>query len=84
MFNEYEEVLRRRLKWKVFDDILILFFFIFLSLVGCDGNTNNYILEDSEQQYWKVCIDGKEFIEGQSILTLNLNFEGKPISCEVN
>ena len=82
MFNEYEKILKRRLKWKVFDDILILFF-IFLSLVGCDTNTDDYMLEDLEQKYQKICIDGKEFIENQSRLANNLDVFGKPILCEV-
>jgi hypothetical protein len=47
-------------------------------------NTDDYMLEDSEQKYQKICIDGKEFIEGQSILTINLDFNGKPIPCKVN
>lgn len=84
MFDEYEKALKRKLRWKVFDDILILFCFIFLSLVGCDTNTDDYMLEDSEQKYQKICIDGKEFIEGQSILIINLDFNGKPIPCKVN
>lgn len=90
MFDEYEKALKRRLKWKVFDDILILFCFIFFSLVGCDTNVDdidsndyNYVNKNSEQSYWRVCIDGKEFIEGPLRLSINLDFNGKPIPCEV-
>jgi hypothetical protein len=90
MVDEYEKALKRKLRWKVFDDILILFFFIFLSLGGCDTNIDdidsndyNYVNENSEQSYWRVCIDGKEFIEGPLRLSINLDFDGKPIPCEM-
>ncbi len=69
---------------------LFFFFFIFLSLVGCDTSIDdidsddyNYVNENSEQSYWRVCIDGKEFIEGPLRLSINLDFDGKPIPCEM-
>ena len=34
--------------------------------------------------YNRVCIDNKEFIQSETQLSINLDFEGKPIKCEEN
>jgi len=92
MFNE--EYLRKRLKYGWFDNIFIGILFICLLITGCDNpcaHTNDskcqekieYLKTNSMYQYKIVCIDGKEYIEGASRLANNLDFNGKPISCEV-
>ena len=81
---------RKRLRMKILSDIFIFICFISFSLSGCDTNIDDidsddhdYVNENSEQSYWRVCIDGKEFIEGPLRLSINLDFNGKPIPCEV-
>lgn len=89
MFSK--KVSRKRLRMKILGDIFIFICFISFSLSGCDTNIDDidsddydYVNENSEQSYWRVCIDGKEFIEGPLRLSINLDFDGKPIPCEVN
>ena len=34
--------------------------------------------------YNRICIDNKEFVQGGTQLSINLDFEGKPIKCGEN
>lgn len=55
---------------------------LILLLCACDDD-NLYEKSESGTRYWKDCIDGKEFIVGERRLSINLDFDGKPIRCEV-
>ena len=65
-----------------------IFVVLILLLSACDSNHNS----DSDSiiykaiyksSYSKDCIDGKEFLVGFRSLSINLDFDGKPIRCEV-
>lgn len=57
---------------------------ILILLLGACDDTNIQIKKsESGLKYWKECIEGKEFIIGFRILSINLDFDGKPIKCEV-
>ena len=92
MFDK--EYLKKRIKYRLFDNIFIGILSVCLLTAGCDNqytHTNDYkhqekieyLKTNSIYQYKIVCIDGKEYIEGASRLTNNLAFNGKPIPCEV-
>lgn len=53
-------------------------------LCGCDDENIIYDSKPLGQSYWKTCIDGKQFIRGYNQLSINLDFNGKPIPCEEN
>ena len=54
---------------------------LILLLCGCDEK--NTLRESTfGETFWKTCIDGKEFIKGNHKLSINLDFDGKPIPCE--
>lgn len=59
--------------------IKILFYlpFIFL-LSACDNNVKH----TDNDHYLIMCINGKEFIRGVNQLSINLDFNGKPIPCQ--
>ena len=50
---------------------------LILLLGACDE------IKKSGSEYWKECIDDKEFIVSWKRLSINLDFDGKPIKCEV-
>lgn len=56
---------------------------LILLLSACDDNNTLIKNLESGTDYWKECIDGKEFIAGWRRLSINLDFDGKPIKCEV-
>jgi hypothetical protein len=58
---------------------------ILLLLVLLGGCDDENIINDSQpisQTYWRTCIDGKQFISSLDQLSINLDFNGKPIPCE--
>lgn len=92
MFDE--EYLKKRIKYKWHANTFIGILFVYLLIAGCDNSCTHindskhqekieYLKTNSIYQYKIVCIDGKEYIEGASRLANNLDFNGKPISCEV-
>lgn len=56
---------------------------LILLLGACDDNNTQIKRLESGLAYWKECIEGKEFIVGFRRLSINLDFDGKPIKCEV-
>lgn len=56
---------------------------LILLLGACDDNNNLIKNLENNLEYWKECIDGKEFIVSWKRLSINLDFDGKPIKCEV-
>lgn len=62
---------------------------ILLLLVLLGGCNDENIVYDYDSQslgqsYWRTCIDGKQFIRGLNQLSINLDFDGKPIPCKEN
>ena len=57
---------------------------IFMLLGGCDDENIIYDSQSVGQTYWRTCIDGKQFIRSLYQLSINLDFNGKPIPCEEN
>lgn len=64
----------------LFLTVVIVFLFCFLKKdkkIKADFIVNNIV-------YNRICIDNKEFIQGGVQLSINLDFEGKPIKCKEN
>ena len=59
--------------------ILVL---LLVLLGGCDDENIIYDSQPVGQSYWRTCIDGKQFIRSLYQLSINLDFNGKPIPCE--
>lgn len=57
---------------------------LILLLCGCDDKNTLYDKTTIGGTHWRTCIDGKEFIIGCNRLSINLDFDGKPIPCEEN
>ena len=62
---------------------LVVLLFLLKSCCECCNSTNTSLqYRDSYVDFWKECIEGKEFIVGHRQLSINLDFDGKPIPCE--
>lgn len=65
---------------KIFTICLILI--LALILCGCE-DVETVESNTKSRHFYKICIEGKEFIVGGHGFSINLDFDGKPIKCEM-
>ena len=78
------------LEWQTIKGVIALFLIVgigFLFYFSKKDEKDGEIEADfivNGMIYNRICIDNKEFIQGGAQLSINLDFEGKPIKCGEN
>lgn len=78
------------LEWQTIKGIIALFLIVgigFLFYFSKKDEKDGEIKADfivNGMIYNRICIDNKEFVQGGTQLSINLDFEGKPIKCGEN
>lgn len=75
------------IEWQTIKGIIALFLTVVMVFLFCFLKKDRKIKADfivNNMVYNRICIDSKEFIQGEAQLSINLDFEGKPIKCEEN
>lgn len=78
------------LEWQTIKGVIALFLIVgigFLFYFSKKDEKDGEIKADfivNGMIYNRICIDNKEFIQGGAQLSINLDFEGKPIKCGEN
>lgn len=78
------------LEWQAIKGVIALFLIVgigFLFYFSKKDEKDEEIKADfivNGMIYNRICIDNKEFIQGGAQLSINLDFEGKPIKCGEN
>ena len=60
-----------------------ILFILVLLLAACDEQNTLHDKTEFGREFWRTCIDAKEFIVSHNSLSINLDFNGKPIPCEI-
>lgn len=91
MYNLPEEI-RYNIKWQTIKGIIALILIVIIGFLCYFGRKDIEIKYTKESQkadfivngimYNRICIDNKEFIQGGIQLSINLDFNGKPIKCK--
>ena len=78
------------LEWQTIKGVITLFLIVgigFLFYFSKKDEKDGEIKADfivNGMIYNRICIDNKEFVQGGTRLSINLDFEGKPIKCGEN
>ena len=78
------------LEWQAIKGVIALFLIVgigFLFYFSKKDEKDGEIKADfivNDMIYNRICIDNKEFVQGGTQLSINLDFEGKPIKCGEN
>lgn len=75
------------IEWQTIKGIIALFLTVVMVFLFCFLKKDKKIKADfivNNIVYNRICIDNKEFIQGGVQLSINLDFEGKPIKCKEN
>lgn len=75
------------IEWQTIKGIMALFLTVVIVFLFCFLKKDRKIKADfivNNMVYNRICIDNKEFIQGGAQLSINLDFEGKPIKCGEN
>lgn len=75
------------IEWQTIKGIIALFLIVVMVFLFCFLKKDRKIKADfivNNMVYNRICIDNKEFIQGGAQLSINLDFEGKPIKCKEN
>lgn len=78
------------LEWQTIKGVIALFLIVgigFLFYFSKKDEKDGEIKADfivNGMIYNRICIDNKEFVQGGTQLSINLDFEGKPIKCGEN
>ena len=75
------------LEWQTIKGVIALILIIRIDFLFYFSKKDGEIKADfivNNMVYNRICIDNKEFIQGGAQLSINLDFEGKPIKCGEN
>ena len=75
------------LEWQTIKGVIALFLIVGIGFCFIFQKKDRKIKADfivNNIVYNRICIDNKEFIQGGAQLSINLDFEGKPIKCGEN
>ena len=75
------------IEWQTIKGVIALFLMVGIGFLFYFSKKDREIKADfivNDMIYNRICIDNKEFIQGGTQLSINLDFEGKPIKCEEN
>lgn len=75
------------IEWQTIKGVIALFLTVVMVFLFCFLKKDKKIKADfivNNIVYNRICIDNKEFIQGGVQLSINLDFEGKPIKCKEN
>ena len=75
------------LEWQTIKGVIALFLIVGIRFLFYFSKEDREIKADfiiNGMIYNRICIDNKEFVQGGTQLSINLDFEGKPIKCGEN